>query len=266
MTANATIPNYDTCTELTDICRVEYTAYGALFTKGACIFFAVSYALLLASQLVLGVKSRTWSFTVWLVLGTGFELLGYAARTLMVENPWRINAFIAQYLTLLLGPTLIAAAVSITFKHIVLWYGAEWSVIRPKLLPYVFVGMDLLSIAVQVLGGAIMTRNTTSDKGSKGEQKLAEALLVGGVAFQVANMLFCGALMLVSYRRRKRSEGLRGEHVRLGFDQGPQYNNLMHGKGGYSPSHQSPEAGRVRIFVWAVSVAYMAIIIRCTYR
>ncbi|SPO01666.1 related to phospholipid-translocating ATPase [Cephalotrichum gorgonifer] len=258
-------PSYDTCKEITDFCRVEFTVYGELFTKGACIFFAAAYLLLLVTQVFFGIKAKTWSFMIWLALGTGFEMVGYAARTIMADNPWKMNAFIIQYLTLLLGPTLVAAAISITFKHIVLWYGPEWSVMRPKLYPWVFVGTDILSILIQVVGGGIMTMNTTGDGGSETSRKLAEVLLIGGVSFQVANMLCCAGLMLVYWQRRKKSVSLVGSHARLGSNDNLEANTLIPGKG-YSPSHQSPEARKVRLFVRVVAVAYLAVIIRCCYR
>lgn len=121
---------------------------------------------------------------IWLGLGTGFEALGYYQRTKLAKNPWSINPFIIQFLTLLLAPTLVAAAISVLCKHIVLWYGRQWSFLRPKLYPWVFVGTDFISIGVQVVGGAA-TAAGAAGQGGQTVARIGEVMVVGGVAFQI---------------------------------------------------------------------------------
>ncbi|KAK6207720.1 RTA1 like protein [Colletotrichum tabaci] len=260
MSTNETfIPTYETCKEVTDECPVEFTVYGTDLSKPAATFFGIAFGVLLVVQLYFGIRSRTWSFIIWLGIGTIFEVLGYWARTKLAENPWDLDAFTQQYLTLLLAPTLIAAAISVTFKHLVIWYGAQWSVLRPSLYPWVFVGTDFLSIFIQVAGGAITAANA-SGSSSESMAKAGEKLVVGGVAFQVANMVCCGLLMLV-YIVRRRSGLARGD--RLHEDA-----SLINSDG-QSLSRASAteeEAGRVRKFVYALVVAYIAILVRCSYR
>lgn len=260
MSTNETfIPTYETCKEVTDECPVEFTVYGTDLSKPAATFFGIAFGVLLVVQLYFGIRSRTWSFIIWLGIGTIFEVLGYWARTKLAENPWDLDAFTQQYLTLLLAPTLVAAAISVTFKHLVIWYGAQWSVLRPSLYPWVFVGTDFLSIFIQVAGGAITAANA-SGSSSESMAKAGEKLVVGGVAFQVANMVCCGLLMLV-YIVRRRSGLARGD--RLHEDA-----SLINSDG-QSLSRASAteeEAGRVRKFVYALVVAYIAILVRCSYR
>ncbi|CCF38957.1 RTA1 like protein [Colletotrichum higginsianum] len=260
MSTNETfIPTYETCKEVTDECPVEFTVYGTDLSKPAATFFGIAFGVLLVFQLYFGIRSRTWSFIIWLGIGTIFEVLGYWARTKLAENPWDLDAFTQQYLTLLLAPTLVAAAISVTFKHLVIWYGAQWSVLRPSLYPWVFVGTDFLSIFIQVAGGAITAANA-SGSSSESMAKAGEKLVVGGVAFQVANMVCCGLLMLV-YIVRRRSGLARGD--RLHEDA-----SLINSDG-QSLSRATAteeEAGRVRKFVYALVVAYIAILVRCSYR
>ncbi|WQF75128.1 Putative RTA-like protein [Colletotrichum destructivum] len=260
MSTNDTfIPTYETCKEVTDECPVEFTVYGTDLSKPAATFFGIAFGFLLVLQLYFGIRSRTWSFIIWLGIGTIFEVLGYWARTKLAENPWDLDAFAQQYLTLLLAPTLISAAISVTFKHLVIWYGAQWSVLRPSLYPWVFVGTDFLSIIIQVAGGAITAANA-SGSSSESMAKVGEKLVVGGVAFQVANMVCCGLLMLV-YIVRRRSGLARG-------DRPHEDAHLINGDG-QSLSRASAteeEAGRVRKFVYALVLAYIAILVRCSYR
>ncbi|KAK1989148.1 RTA1 like protein [Colletotrichum cereale] len=260
MSANDTfVPSYDTCDEVTARCSVELTVYGDYLSKPAATFFGIAFGACLIFQLYFGMRSRTWSFVVWLGIGTVFEVLGYWGRAKLADNPWDLDAFAQQYLALLLAPTLVAAALSVTFKHVVVWYGAEWSVLRPSLYPWVFVGTDLFSIVVQVAGGAV-TAARASGSGDEATAALGEKLVVGGVAFQVANMVCCGLLMVV-YIVRRRAALASGGHSR---DEAC----LMESDAQPMPrgAASDGEAKRVRAFVYALAVAYIAVIVRCAYR
>ncbi|KAL0938224.1 RTA1 like protein [Colletotrichum truncatum] len=247
------IPTYETCTELSDRCPVEFTAYGTNLSKPAAAFFGIAFVVCFILQLYFGLRARTWSFMIWLGLGTIFEILGYWSRTKLADNPWDKDAFAQQYLTLLLAPTLVAAAISVTFKHIVLWYGTEWSVIRPSLYPWVFVGTDFISIFIQVVGGGL-TAASTAGSTNKTLAQIGEKLVIGGVAFQVANMVCCGALMLVYVMRRKSS-----------LKKGTPLSRNRHNEP-MCQDADDQEISRVRTFVFALAVAYTTVLIRCSYR
>lgn len=266
MANNTFIPTYSTCEEVSELCPVEATIYGGALSQPAAVFFGVAFFICLLAQIYFGIRARTWSFSIWLALGTIFEVAGYLSRFNLARNPWSLNSFIIQYIALLLAPTLVAAAISVTFKSVVIWYGKQWSVIRPALYPWVFVGTDFLSILIQVLGGGATATATTGNAG-EGVRKLGEGLVIGGVSFQVANMLCCGGLMLTYVKRRKAA-------TRGGLEL------LEEGRRNLSPigvKKGSPiavsraaatvnEGTRTRKFVYALGIAYVAIIIRCSYR
>ncbi|KAF4446137.1 hypothetical protein F53441_10200 [Fusarium austroafricanum] len=258
-------PNYDDCDEVSKRCPVEYTVYQDYLSQPASAFFAITFAILLLIQLVQGIRAKTWSYMFWLGIGTIFEVAGHAGRFLLGKNPWRMNAFIVQYITLLLAPTLVAAAISVTFKHLVVWYGAKWSFLKPRLYPLVFVGTDFISIFIQIIGGGL-TAMQSMGKGSETTKKLGEGLVIGGVAFQVANMLCCGSLMLIYARRRKNAMKRRDPLM----DNAPDmYMTGMPTRGKVPVAREEAtrqEANRVKWFVYAIGVAYLAIIIRCAYR
>ena len=195
------IPGFDTCSAgVSEICPVEATLFGSYLNTGASAFFTATYALLLAAQFYLTYKSKAWTFSAWFTTGCIIELVGCVGRILLSKNPWSFGAFVVQNLTLVTGPTFITATTSITFKHLVMWYGPEFSLTRPVLLPWVLVGTGCISIGIQGAGGAISS--SASGPEDRNMMGLESNLLVAGVAFQVANMVNCGALMLVYAHRR----------------------------------------------------------------
>ncbi|KAF5000454.1 hypothetical protein FGRMN_1785 [Fusarium graminum] len=256
-------PSYKTCADgVSERCPVELSLYGDYFNLGACIFFVTAYALALIPQLYFGIKARSWSYMIWLAIGTIFELIGYSGRIVMSSNPWVYNAFVIQLVLLILGPTLVAAAISITFKHLVLWYGREYSFIKPVLYPWVFVGTDLFSIVIQAAGGGVSSAATDGDNNNQSLLDVGSGLLVAGVVFQMANMIFCGSLMLIYIWRRHRAIK-NGAAIRAGDEVA-------------AGSESSTDGGNVKVirasdkktktFVYALALAYIAIIIRCIYR
>src|SRR5687767_13802170 len=98
------------CDHVSPECPVSNTLYGDYFTLPATATYAAIFGLMLVAQAAFAWKAKLWSFGAWLFCGTVFECLGYIFRSRMVDNPWDGNAFIGQSLTLVLGPTLVAAA------------------------------------------------------------------------------------------------------------------------------------------------------------
>ena len=272
MSGNDTMPSYDSCDKVSDECPVDFTIYGDYLSTGASAFFGIAFLLCFLVQFFLGLRGRYWSLTIWLSLGVGFEVLGYLGRLLLSKRPWSMGGFTVQYLTLLLAPTLIAAAISVTFKHIVLWYGPEHSLLRPKLLPWIFVGTDFISIFIQIIGGgATAAASTGSSDNTDKIQKIGEVLTIGGVAFQIVNMVVCAVLMLLYAHRRKTAiKNQQYAAKAAGFDQGYasddtgmyNYGRPVNARAGAPVK----EAKRARLFCYALGVAYVAIIVRCSYR
>jgi hypothetical protein len=261
-------PSFGNCPQVSDICPVEATIYGDYFTTSACTAFAFAYAVLILSQAYYAGKGTSWTYTIWLGIGTIFELAGYSARIIMSYNPWIFEAFLVQNMTLMLGPTFTAAATSVTFKFLVLWYGEQWSVVRPKLVPYIFVGSDFVSIMIQSAGGGLAA--ASSDGSNPSMANLANTLMIGGVIFQVVNMVACGGLMVLFWHRRRKGEmsgltKIESSTARLWNPSTSQVNLVGGVEKGVSRG-TAEEKKRMRIYVWSITVAYIAILIRCIYR
>ncbi|KZL70538.1 sphingoid long-chain base transporter rsb1, partial [Colletotrichum tofieldiae] len=254
---------YFTCDEVNERCPVEATIYGDYFTQGACIFFVAAYGTLLAAQCYFGWRFRSWGFVFCLAAGAITEFIGYVGRTVLATNPWNFGAFVIQNLMLVVGPTIIAAAISVTFKHLVLWYGSQWSLVRPSLYPWIFVGTDVFSLLIQMAGGGVAAMATV--KSDQSMSKVGNNMMLGGVCFQVVNMIFCGGLILTyAWRRRQNktnSAYVRDDSARDSSGSSRQHNVLA----GFGVSDEKTKL-RAKWFVSALIVAYVVIIIRCVYR
>jgi hypothetical protein len=263
-------PSFDNCDQVSFLCPVEATTYGAYFNLAACVIFTVIFALLFIYQIGLMIWGRTWSFSTFLLIGTAFELMGYGARISMtpIGTVWNYPAFVIQLLFLILGPTLVAAAISVTFKWIVIEYGTQHSVLKPRLYPYVFVGTDFFSIIIQAVGGAVSATATGGEDTNFALLDAGSGLLVAGTAFQAANMIFCGGLMVLYWYRRERAlkqgrvapitDRTPGENLNFNNGVGPDYFILRW-------SRRLPGAD-IDKFIFVSIVAYVLIIIRCIYR
>ncbi|KAF4953930.1 hypothetical protein FSARC_12286 [Fusarium sarcochroum] len=250
-------PSYFNCDQVDERCRVEYTLFGDYFNRGACLGMVAAFGSLLFAQAYLGWRLKSWAFVFLLALATCLECMGYAARSAMSWNPWDFTAFMVQNSCLILAPTVLAAAVSITFKHIVLYYGnqGKWSPVRPNLYPHVFVGSDGVSMCIQAVGGALAAATTSNEDQTL--TNIGSNIMVAGLVFQVVNMVFCGGLVLIYVWRRRKSLVHQGEGTAAyEFHAAPT---------GYDTS-SAQERRQAKLFVWVIITAYIAIVVRCVYR
>ena len=159
-----------------------------------------------------------------------------------------------QLACLFIGPSFVSAAISVVFKHIILYCGQQHSKLKAKWYPYVFIGTDFACILVQVAGGAISSLATTGDGSNMALLDAGSGLLIAGVAAQVANMVGCGIIILhfiYSYRRFTRGAG---KQEQTDTSQ-------------YAIDKTNPKQRRnFNAFCWALFVAYVAVLIRCIYR
>jgi hypothetical protein len=56
--------------------------------------YTAPFGLLLIVQPELGIKYKTWGFTVGIICGLLLEVVGYAGRIMLHNNPFNFNNFI----------------------------------------------------------------------------------------------------------------------------------------------------------------------------
>ena len=244
-------PSYKSCTRITASCPVEATTYGYYPVLGGNLFFTVWFGILFLGSLAFGIKSKAWTYTVALGIGTSLESLGYVGRILMHQNPWDSGGFKMQICCLVLAPSFLAACIYLTLKHLVLFFGPEHSVIRPRLYPWIFVGCDIGSMALQGIGGGVAASASTKPQ----LLDVGNGLIIAGIAFQVATMSVCGLLVCLYIWRFKKAKKA-GASVSSTAEKS-QY---------HSVSTDPKERKKLMIFCTAIALAYFAILIRCIYR
>lgn len=238
------------CTEVTPECPAIASTYGYYPILSVNAFFCALFALCCLATLVIGVWTKTWTYTIALGIGTLLETAGYGGRIMMNGNPWSDSGFRLQIVCLILGPSLVAAAIYLTLKHFVLYCGPQYSPLKPRLYPWLFIGCDIASIVLQACGGGLAAA------GGKTNIKLLNAgnnLIVTGIAFQVATMVGCGLLVLVYIWRYRKGAPLKGK-----LDEKSNYQ--------LSKEQGNVSLGRVKLFGAIVSLAYVTVLIRCIYR
>lgn len=241
--------DYSQCLKISPGCPVNATLYGYYPNMGANAFFTALFGVCFIATIVIGIMTKTWTYTLALGIGTFLETGGYIGRVIMHQNPWSSGGFKLQICCLVLAPSFIAAAIYLTLKHFVLYCGPQHSLIKARLYPWIFIGCDLFSIVLQACGGGMAAAGGTN------KEALIDSgnhLIVAGIAFQVVTMIVCGFLMLVYIWRYRKARSVRPEHNE---------------KSVYAlEKEQGAKLGKVRLFGWLIALAYITILIRCIYR
>ncbi|KAI7776059.1 hypothetical protein LA080_005885 [Diaporthe eres] len=161
--------------------------------------YAAAFGLLLIAQLGLGIKYKTWGFMVGMICGLVLEVVGYAGRIMLHDNPFNFNNFIIYLVPLTIAPAFIAGALYLCLSRIVIVYGQNISRFSPRAYAIVFMASDFVSLVLQGTGGGIAA---TADDHSGSER--GRAIMVAGVVFQLVSLLiFMGVgLEFVSRLRR----------------------------------------------------------------
>lgn len=229
---------YQNCTEVTPQCPVSATTYGYYPNLGVNALYLAIFSFLLLLNVVYVLRYRLWTYAFAVSASCLLELLGYVGRVAMHYNPWSDWGFRIQVICLIIGPSFLAAGIYLTLKHLILYFGPEYSRLKPRLYTWLFVGCDVFSIVVQALGAGVAT-SSSGDKASTASK--GNDIIIAGIAFQVGTMVLCGVLAL-DYTIRS-AKGTKGERT-TGLTR----------------------MGRPQIFCITSALAYLFVLVRCIYR
>ncbi|KAF2242873.1 RTA1-domain-containing protein [Trematosphaeria pertusa] len=240
MSPGPQIPVPDNCTAVSLECPVEGTVYGYYPSLGANAFFAAFFGLCALLQLAFGIKYKTWTYMIALVLGCAGECAGYVGRVLLHNNPYDETGFQIQIVLLIFCPAFLAAGIYLTLKHVVLSFGEEWSRLRPSWYTYIFIACDISSLVLQSVGGGVAA---TADDSDRKALDAGTDIMIAGIIWQVIVLVvfaaFATEYAIRTYRRRDQLSASASSLL---------------------------SSMRFRLFAASVIVAYIGILIRCVYR
>ena len=194
------------------------------------------FGLCALAQLLLGIRYRFISYSIPVFLGCTGEVIGYIGRVMLHSNPWKSGAMLMNILLLILSPSFFAAALYLTLKHTIEFYGPAWSFLKPRWYPWLFITCDVIGFITQLVGGVLTSADAQSTK------DIGNGVMIAGIAFQAGTMAVAGLLAVVYVVRRTR-------HMYGTFAK---------------PS--SPKEEKRALYLLCMTTAYIFILIRCIYR
>ncbi|KAL8709907.1 MAG: hypothetical protein Q9220_005357 [cf. Caloplaca sp. 1 TL-2023] len=173
--------NTDLCTLKTcplALANVDYVPSLA----GNALYLAI-FSLLLLIQLAFGFRWRTWSFTGSIFGGLVLEIIGYAARIQMHDNPFKSDPFLMYLVVITIAPCFLTAAIYLSLSRIILVYGEHLARFKPRTYTIIFICCDVFSLVLQAIGGALADTADTHSAEQSGIN-----IMIAGLSFQVVSL------------------------------------------------------------------------------
>ncbi|KAF4457887.1 Sphingoid long-chain base transporter RSB1 [Fusarium austroafricanum] len=201
----------DNCKSVSSECPVEDTIYGYVPNMGGNAFYAIIFGVctLVQAYYLIRYWQKWKGYTILVLLGCLMECGGYACRMLMSKNPWDGGSTSIQFVLLMIGPSFLAAALYMTLRSLVQYFGEQYTKLPARFWTWPFVTADMLGFFTQAIGG-IMASMTEKYKavGDAGRY-----IMVFGVTFQAVVMAVAGILAIDFALRMRRQQGNVFRHL-----------------------------------------------------
>ncbi|RAH82402.1 putative RTA1 domain protein [Aspergillus japonicus CBS 114.51] len=190
-TNNATTTDTSTFVCTLQTCSLDYAMIHYIPSLAGNALFLALFCVAAVVHLFLGVWHRTTSYLVAVMGGLLLEIIGYAGRISLHEDPFSFNAFLQYLICLTLGPAFISAGIYLCFGRVVIEYDPRCSRLAPATYSKVFIACDLVCLILQSAGGAI-TSTAGTDNTSLSD--LGINIMIAGLACQVVSLVAFMAL------------------------------------------------------------------------
>lgn len=254
----------------------EENLYGEYLNRGGNVFYLVLYSLFTVFFVGAAVRSEYHWFNITFICGFVLETLGFLGRILSFGDDTNVNYYLMQYVSLTLAAAFFMAGIYFLFAQNVVIHGRQYLVLKPMWYSYFFICADVTSLVVQALGGGVALAETNSHKsGATGSW-----IMFGGMITQVASMtifivFWCEFLTRVYFKESHRvlvDHPLKTKGVKswlkcfLNTKSARNYKMLVLDQF-YNPKYQQMRQRKLTTYLpLAISVAVLAIYIRCMYR
>ncbi|KAI4170957.1 MAG: hypothetical protein LQ343_004615 [Gyalolechia ehrenbergii] len=169
----------------------EDNPYGYLPSIVPGVVFSLLFGFSMAWHAYQAYRTRTPWLWVYAVGALG-EVIGWIARAVATGCSYSVPLFQMQLASLIISPNFITAGIYIVLSRLLPLVGTDKSPIRPRTYLYIFIAVDIISLAIQAAGGgkaAIgFSKGTDTSTGTN--------IMVAGIIFQLVSiiifeLLFC---------------------------------------------------------------------------
>ncbi|EXJ71924.1 uncharacterized protein A1O5_04425 [Cladophialophora psammophila CBS 110553] len=156
----------------------------------AAVVFIALYAVALITNLGQMFWHRSW-FWWSMNFAVALEFIGYVTRAISIKNLENRNTFIVQTVMILVAPAVMAAACYMAFGRVVMWVvpprfqTARHLWVPARRITPVFVGSDVFSFFIQVIGGSMVAAANTKEHANTGKN-----VVLVGLGLQLASFGF----------------------------------------------------------------------------
>jgi hypothetical protein len=98
-------PQYWNLTCTLDTCPLECGQLEYRPNFAGNVTYTAIFGIILVAQLALGISYRTWGFAIGMFCGLLLEIIGYAGRIMLYNNPFDFNNFLL-YVCLRFQPSI----------------------------------------------------------------------------------------------------------------------------------------------------------------
>ncbi|KAJ5096806.1 hypothetical protein N7456_007527 [Penicillium angulare] len=173
--------------------------YGYLPSKPVALFGTIYFGIIMLAcliQIVFGKYKHYWMIT--LALAAAGEAIGWGGRLWAHFEPATWMPFMIQISSLIISPVFISAADYVLFCKIVKNTGTRLFHIPTKLFWIGFIILDIISLAIQTVGGVLVSSAQNYDQLNHGS-----SIMRSGIIFQFSNtVLFVILLFGTAFRLR----------------------------------------------------------------
>ncbi|KXH59524.1 parasitic phase-specific protein PSP-1 [Colletotrichum salicis] len=188
-----------------DICPIEWSILRYQPYVPVSGTFIGFFSLALALHTILGFKWKTWGFTASMIGGCVLEIVGYVGRLFIHDNPFDFNGFLMQIICITIAPVFFSAAIYVLLSQTpslsINFLDRSISRFSPRLYYWTFIPVDIVSLILQAVGGAMSSVSTTKEAADRGVN-----ISLAGLVLQVASLgAFCGLFgdYMIAYTRSK---------------------------------------------------------------
>lgn len=231
--------------------------------------YAAFFAIIILPNLWLGIRSKTWSFMTWLVLGLIGELVGYIGRIQLYNNIFDFNAFLTYLIPLTIAPAFITASIYLCLARIIYIVDPSLQYTRLKPMTYtkIFVTIDIICLVLQGAGGGLAATAKTHSAGQTGVN-----VMIAGLAFQVISLVLFSIICLdFAWRLRNgttASQAWGSRKSAIAYEK----SSAAATSTGVEPSNTLLNLDSIRRtkmfqgFCWSIGIATTLIFVRSSYR